>query len=179
MTNLILIGYRGTGKTTVGRLLAEELGWNFVDADDEVERVAGKSIADIFSADGEEAFRDMEQQVVGALCQREQHVISLGGGAILRSENRDAMQRAGTVVWLTAAPATIQQRLCADDATRDRRPNLTQQGGLEEIETVLKQREALYRACADLEIDTDGVALADVSAKILSDLTEVGLRNPP
>ena len=170
MTNLILIGYRGTGKTSVGRLLAQQLGWNFVDADDEVEHSADKSIAQIFSDDGEEVFRDLEQRIVAELCQRKQHVVSLGGGAVLRDTNRAAIQSGGTVVWLTASPATIQQRLELDPATRARRPNLTQQGGLDEIETVLKQREKFYRACADLEVDTETHSLEEVAAKIQAHL---------
>ena len=145
MTNLILIGYRGTGKTTVGRRLAERLDWAFVDADDAVERAAGKSIAEIFAADGETAFRDLEQQTVAELTQRPNTVVSLGGGAVLRSENRAAIRAGGTVVWLTASPTTIHARINADATTGARRPNLTSQGGLAEIKQLLHQREAFYR----------------------------------
>ena len=167
-SNLLLIGDRGAGKTTVGRLVAEHLGWAFVDADDEVEQLAGKTIADIFAEDGEEAFRDLEEQTVANLCQRAQHVISLGGGAVLRQANRNAIAAAGTVVWLTASPATIHQRLHADDTTAERRPNLTSLGGLDEIELVLQTREPIYRECADMSIDTDANTLDEVAANILA-----------
>jgi len=119
--NLILIGYRGTGKTTVGRLLAEKLDWAFVDADDEVQRRAGKTIAQIFADQGESAFRDVEEQVVMDLVQRSEHIVSLGGGAILRENNRRAICAAGSAIWLTASPETIHARLQSDSATAERR----------------------------------------------------------
>ena len=115
-------------------------------------------------------FRDLEQQAVAALCQRTEHVLSLGGGAILREENRAEIGRAGTVIWLTASPTTIHQRLEADATTSARRPNLTTQGGLEEIESVLAKRRELYQACADLEIDTEGKTLDEVVQEILPQL---------
>lgn len=91
--NIILIGYRATGKTTVARLLSEQLGWPWVDLDVEIERLAGKSIAQIFAEDGEPAFRDLESQVVADFCARQGWIIAAGGGAPLRMENRQAMRR--------------------------------------------------------------------------------------
>src|SRR5688500_2590703 len=81
--NLLLIGYRGTGKSTVARLVAERLNWPWLDADVELERRAGKSIAAIFAEDGEPAFRDLESQVLAELVQADRHVLALGGGVIL------------------------------------------------------------------------------------------------
>ena len=167
-SNLLLIGYRGTGKTTVGRRLADRLGWTFVDADDEIERVAGRSIAEIFATSGEEVFRDLEEEVVARLCGAKQHVISLGGGAILRDSNREKIANAGEVIWLIASPQTIHQRLESDASTRQRRPNLTSQGGLAEIEAVLELRQPFYRECANFEVDTDTCSLDDVAGKIVS-----------
>lgn len=170
MTNILLIGYRGTGKSTVGRLLAARLGWAFVDADDEVERRAGKSIAEVFAEEGEPAFRDLEQQVVADLTERSQCVVSLGGGAVLREENRAAIARCvnegGSVVWLTASASTIHARLQADAATAQRRPQLTQQGGLAEIEQLLREREPLYRACASFQLDTQSQSPEEIAAAI-------------
>ena len=97
---LTLIGYRATGKTTLARLLAERLGWDWIDADVEIERRAGKSIARIFAEQGEPAFRDLEAQVIADLCRRDRLVLAAGGGAPLRPESRRAMREAGKVVWL-------------------------------------------------------------------------------
>ncbi len=172
MWNVLLIGYRGTGKTTLGRLLAERLEWALVDADDEVERLAGKSIADIFADEGEDAFRDLEQQVVAELPHRQRHVLSLGGGAILRDENRRTIRGGGAVVWLTASAATIHARVRDDATTTQRRPNLTGQGGLAEIEQLLAQREPLYRECADFEISTEGRPPAEIVDEIFEHLPQ-------
>jgi shikimate kinase len=156
--NLILIGYRATGKTTLARLLAQRLGWDWVDADVEIERRAGKSIARIFAEQGEEAFRDLESAVIADLCRQSRLVLAAGGGAPLRPENRRSMHSAGKVVWLKALPETIRRRMAGDATTADRRPNLTEQGGLAEILHLLAQREPIYRQSADLEVDTEAKA---------------------
>lgn len=150
-----LIGYRATGKTTLAKLLAERLGWDWIDADVEVERAAGKSIAAIFAEDGEPAFRELEARVTADLCRQPRLVLAAGGGAVLRPETREAMRAAGAVVWLKASAETIHARMTGDATTADRRPNLTNQGGLAEIVDLLNRREAIYRETADLELDTD------------------------
>ena len=170
ISNLILIGYRGTGKTTVGRLIAEQLGWAFVDADDVVEVEAGCSIAEIFAREGEQGFRDRESRVVIELVQRAKHIVSLGGGAVLRDENRNAICAAGKAVWLTASPETIFARVNRDATTSARRPNLTTRGGLAEIEELLATRQPLYEACARLTIDTEGRSPSDIAAEIRQSL---------
>src|SRR5262245_7809148 len=96
---LFLIGYRGSGKSAVAPRLAARLGWEWCDSDAEVERRAGKSIAEVFAEGGEQAFRELERQVVNGLCQRERTVAALGGGAILLAENRQAMTARAKVVW--------------------------------------------------------------------------------
>lgn len=151
---LCLIGYRGTGKTTIARQVAARIGWTAVDADVEVERCAGRSIREIFEQQGEPAFRDHESAVVQELTARDRQVISLGGGVVLRSENRQALRR-GLVVWLQAEPAEIWERMQGDPATRHQRPNL-KGGGLAEIEELLAARVPLYRECADFEVATSG-----------------------
>ena len=167
---IFLIGYRGTGKTTVGRLVAERLGWESIDADDEIERRAGKSIAAIFADNGEAAFRDLEAAVVADLCRRTQLVVAPGGGAVLRAATRDAMRAAGPVVWLTAGVDTIAQRLAADVASGSRRPNLTAAGGRAEIEALLAERTPIYRACATFVVDTEGKTPAEVADEIVAHL---------
>jgi shikimate kinase len=153
---LTLIGYRATGKTTLARLLAERLGWDWIDADVEIERRAGKSIARIFAEEGEPAFRDLEARVIADLCRRDRLVLAAGGGAPLRPESRRAMREAGKVAWLTARPETILARMTADAATVARRPNLTDRTPLEEIVELLKAREPVYQESADWVVDTEG-----------------------
>jgi shikimate kinase len=161
-----LVGYRGTGKSSVARLLAERLGWAWADADEALERVAGRSIRDIFAAEGEAGFRDREEAVLAELCRGERLILATGGGAVLREANRQRLRAAGRVVWLTAGAATIWARLQADPTTAERRPALTV-GGLAEIEDLLRQREPLYRACADVVVDTEGRSPEDVVNAIL------------
>ena len=168
--NLTLIGYRATGKTTLARLLAERLGFEWIDADVEIERRAGKSIARIFAEDGEPAFRDLEAEVIADLCRCPRLVLAAGGGAPLREESRRAMREAGKVVWLTARPETILVRMSTDPTNPDRRPNLTDRGPLEEIVQLLRQREPIYRESADLEVDTEEKTPQRLTAEILERL---------
>ena len=167
---IALVGYRGTGKSTVARQLALRLGWAWVDADVEVELRAGKSIAAIFADDGEKAFRDVESAVVDELCSRSNTIVALGGGAVLRPANRAAIARCAAIVWLHAAVETILQRLETDATTAQRRPNLTKSGGRQEIEQVLAERTPIYRACATLEVDTEGKTPAAIADEIVAAL---------
>lgn len=167
---LALIGYRGTGKTTVARHLALELACDWVDADVEIELRAGKSIAAIFADDGETRFRDLEQEVLAELVSREAVVIAAGGGAVLREANRRELARCDQVIWLKASPATILVRMASDVTTAGRRPNLTTAGGEAEIVRLLAERLPLYSECADLEIDTEHQAPGDIARTIISQL---------
>jgi shikimate kinase len=171
-SNLIfLIGYRGTGKSTVARLLAARIGWSWVDADEAVEASAGLTIRDIFAREGEEGFRAREAAMLAELCERRRQVIATGGGVVLRADNRERL-RGGRVVWLTADAATLWQRVQLDPATADRRPPLSG-GGPGEIEELLARREPLYRACANLTVATAGrspdAAVADIIAHLQQD----------
>jgi shikimate kinase len=140
--SIVLAGYRGSGKTTVGRLLAERLELPFVDCDALIVRRAGKSIREIFAQQGEAEFRRLETQIVGELATLNDHVIALGGGALV------------SVIYLRCHPSELLRRISADTATSDNRPNLTDLGGgLVEIETLLAQREPIYKAAMTAELD--------------------------
>lgn len=162
---ICLIGYRGTGKTTVAQRLSERIGWQWIDADAELERNAGQSIREIFQRHGEKAFRDLETETVLDLTLRERLVIAWGGGAILREQNFRAIRR-GLVVWLQADPATIWERVNSDPTNSDRRPNLTT-GGLKEIEDLLTVRTPLYRDCADYSVPTAGRTPDQIAEEIV------------
>lgn len=174
--NIALIGYRGTGKTAVAQQLALALGWDWIDADVEIELRAGKSISAIFADDGEAAFRDLETAVLAALIDREQTVLALGGGVILRPENRALLRRAGLVAWLQAEPETIADRMAADPTTASRRPKLTTAGGFEEIRRLLAERTPLYRECSAITIVTDDKTPGEVAAEIVAQLPSTQAR---
>ena len=165
---LFLIGSRGTGKSTVGRVLAPRLGWGFVDADERIEAVAGMAIADIFVAEGEAGFRDREAVVLAELSRLTNHVVATGGGVVLRPENRELLARSGFVAWLIASPEAAWQRILADTTTAARRPKLTARGGLDEVRALIAAREPLYREVADFTTETDGQSPEAVAAAILS-----------
>lgn len=152
---LFLIGYRCSGKTTVGPLVAARLGWTFVDADVLQEARAGKSIARIFADEGEPAFRDLEAKHLADLSELPNHVISTGGGVILRPSNRELLQSRGFVAWLDAPAELIWERMQLDPTTSARRPNLTAAGGLQEVKELLAVREPLYRATAHASFPAD------------------------
>jgi shikimate kinase len=170
---LFLVGYRGTGKTTVGRLVAAKLGWAFVDADDRLEAAAGKTVAEVFASEGEVGFRGREAVILAELAALENTVVATGGGAVLRPANRTHLAT-GFVVLLTASPSVIGKRTAGDPTNAARRPNLTEGGGLEEVMTVLAAREPLYRSVADLVVPTDERSPDDVAADILTALGEKG-----
>jgi len=156
-SRIFLIGYRGTGKSTVARLLAEALGWDWVDADAELEARSGRSIRSIFAEEGEQNFRDREEAILEDLCSRSRVVVATGGGVVLRESNWRRLQATGRVVWLTADADTICHRLAADPTTAERRPALTSATGAcdrAEVEELLDKREPFYRACADVVVDT-------------------------
>lgn len=171
-----LIGYRGSGKSSVGRELAHRLSFPFADADAELEGRAGKSIRQIFDDDGESAFRDLEEQVIAdLLLSSGRLVLAAGGGAVLRESTRARLAAAGPIVWLRATAEHLAARIAADASTAERRPNLTALGGLDEIRELLEQREPIYRAAADLTVETEGLTPAEIAERIAR---ELDLREP-
>ena len=150
--NIVLIGYRGTGKSTVGRLLAARLGRQLVSTDAEIVKRAQRTIPEIVAQEGWEYFRDLESDICGELAGRDQLVIDTGGGAILRAQNAEVLKKNGTVFWLTASVETIMKRIGADH----QRPSLTgTKSFVDEIQDVLRERMPKYQAAADHIIATD------------------------
>jgi 5-deoxy-5-amino-3-dehydroquinate synthase len=171
--HVVLVGMMGAGKTTVGRRLAARLGRRLVDSDQLIEARTGRTVREIFETDGEAAFRVLETAaLLEALAEQEPLVIAAAGGVLLRPENRDALQRSGArVVWLRADPAVLAER-----ATRgDHRPLLDgdPDGAMRRL---LQEREPLYRAAADLVIDTDTldpVTVTDRVAEVVAGIRRV------
>jgi shikimate kinase len=162
---IFLIGYRGTGKSTVARLLAGRLGWDWLDADAVLEERAGRTIREVFAEEGEAGFRGRESAVLEDLCRCQRHVIATGGGVVLSPDNRARLRAAGRVVWLTADADTIWRRLQTDASTAERRPPLTI-GGLAEVRELLRAREPHYLACADHRVDTAGRSPDEVAERV-------------
>ena len=163
---MILIGYRGAGKTTVGQLLAKRVGWKFADTDALVVEKAAQSISEIFAAEGEAGFRLRERTALQTLRKFDRQVIALGGGTATDAENHSLIRRLGKTVWLRAPAVVLWSRISRDEAGKTSRPNLTPAGGLQEIETVLAKREPMYESLADHIIDTFTMSPAQVAEAI-------------
>ena len=166
--HLLLAGYRGCGKSAVGELLSLALTRKLIDIDQAIESSTARTIAEIFSEMGEEGFRDLESNQIASLASlKEPAIISLGGGAIVRPENRSRVRNLGKTVWLQATPETIYQRISNDHTTQARRPKLSQLGDLEEIRSILKMRVPWYNEVADFAVSTDGQSMEQVAETIV------------
>ena len=167
---LVLLGYRGCGKTSVGRLLAERLGRPFVDTDQELVCRAGITIREIFETEGESAFRDRETAVLIDLLRESGNILALGGGAVLRPQNREALLSSGhDRVYLRCDADTLHARIHADPATAHTRPALTHLGGsVDEVRHLLAMREPLYRAVMTNELDVSRLTVEQVVEQLLN-----------
>lgn len=166
--HIVLIGMRGSGKTTVGRRLAKALGLRHIDTDDMVVEAAGRTIAEIFADEGVLDFRRREREAVTAAVLNERCIISVGGGAILDMVNVQALRASGFTVWLTAPASVLYERVQGDADTESTRPALTDLDGLAEMAALLQEREALYRQFADLELDVSQANPDEVAAAIVT-----------
>lgn len=167
ITHLLLTGYRGCGKSAVGKLLSASLSRRLIDIDMAIESSTRKSIAELFSEVGQEGFRDLEStQIVSLVSLKEPAIISLGGGAVLRSENRKCIRNLGKTIWLQATPETILERIANDKSTQTRRPKLSQLGDMEEICSILEMRVPWYNEVADFAVSTDGISMECVAETI-------------
>lgn len=166
---IVLVGFMGAGKTTVGRLLARRLGYDFVDLDEEVERLAGRTIPEIFRSEGEAAFRALEAEVTSRLDDRCRIVIAAGGGWMARPELRDRWT-AAVRVWLQVSEQNVLERLGSHLETR---PLLGREPPQRAIRTFLEGRRASYRL-AELRVDTDGRTAVEVAECVLELLARAG-----
>jgi len=163
--NIVLIGYRGVGKSSVGKALAARLNRELISTDAEVVRRAGQTIPAIVEQHGWEYFRDRESDVCRDLAGRDNLIIDTGGGAILRPQNVEVLKTNGTLFWLTASVGSIAARIGGDT----QRPSLTgTKSFIEEIEEVLKERAPKYRTAADHIIATDSQPIARVAEQIVA-----------
>lgn len=170
--NLVLIGYRGTGKSTVGKILAGRLDRRFVDLDIYIESNQNKSIKEIFEEGGEELFRKIEADAIKELHNQDNIVIAPGGGAILCEENVINLKQNGFIVLLEADDETIYARLNSDVGKRSQRPKLTDKSELEEIKEKQIERRPIYKKTADFIINTSFDTLEDVCEKIITEFNK-------
>jgi shikimate kinase len=163
--NIVLIGYRGTGKSVVGRLLATRLGRELVSSDAEIVKRAQRTIPEIVAQQGWDYFRDLESDICKELSSRDHLVIDTGGGAILRTQNIESLKKNGTVFWLTASVETIVKRIGGDN----QRPSLTgTKSFVDEIQDVLRERTPKYRAAADHVVTTDNRSIGQLVETVLT-----------
>ena len=166
-SNIILVGFSGTGKTLVGRELARAWEWDFVDLDKEIELRAGKPVRRIFADEGEPAFRRMEKDLLQEVCAGQDKVISTGGGAMIDPENRDLILSRGLVVCLDARPDTLYARLMAEGGNPiELRPLLSSPEPLERIRT-LKQEREVYYSHVHVRVPTDGLTVEQVARAVM------------
>ena len=166
--NIILIGYRAAGKTTVGRKLSDTLRKAFVDTDDLIEELQGSPISEIVKSQGWDHFRAIEKKVISEISKNDELIIASGGGVVLSPENVETLKRNGFVIWLKADLEALLGRMARDPRTATARPSLTGKGSLEELKEVLAQREVLYRKASEVQVDTSTLDEEEVVRSVLS-----------
>jgi shikimate kinase len=170
INNLFLVGPMGAGKTTVGRQLSEQLALEFIDSDHEIQHRTGVDIPTIFEFEGEEGFRNREQNVIDELTQHDGVILATGGGVVLREINRKHLSSRGYVIYLHCTPEQQYER-----TYRDRnRPLLQTEDPLARLRGLLEQREPLYRQIADLVIVTEGRNTHSVVREIINKIESLG-----
>ncbi len=167
---VILTGYRATGKTSIGKILADLLGFDFIDTDLVIEKRQGESIADMVGRGGWDMFRRKEEDILLELVRRNNIVIATGGGSVMHKKAWVKLRKNALSVWLTVDIKTICQRLAADSNTDDQRPALTEMGTMDEISMVLSERQPLYEKSSDLTINTEGKTPEEVAEVIAAEL---------
>jgi shikimate kinase len=170
--NIVLIGYRGSGKSAVGNRLAARLKMRFVDTDDLIEERQGVPIADIVKSHGWDHFRKIEKSIIEEISKGNNLIIAPGGGAVLDADNVKTLKKNGFIIWLKADRQTLLKRMNQDPGTETRRPTLTGKGTLKEIEETISQREPFNERASEIQIDTSMLAVDAVVESILTILKE-------
>ncbi len=167
---VILTGYRATGKSSIGKILADMLGYGFIDTDQAIEKRQGETITEMVSRGGWDLFRRKEEDMLLELARSRNKVIASGGGSVLHENAWAKLRKNALVVWLTADVKTICHRLAADNDMEDQRPPLTEMGTMNEIAMVLSERQPLYKKSSDLTINTEGKNPEEVAEIILAEM---------
>ncbi len=168
-SNIVLIGFMGTGKTTIGRLLAKKLGRKFIETDSVIERLAGKSIPQIFQSDGEIAFRELEIEAIKENARSKRAVIAGGGGIVLNKINVDRLKENGKVVYLTATPREIIKRVASGAGQR---PLLEADNPALAVRDLLRFRKPFYERSSDITINTANPNIETIAGQIIDRLKE-------
>jgi shikimate kinase len=170
--NIVLVGYRCSGKTVVGRILARELGRAFLDTDALIEERSGRSIETMISTKGWDQFRVTEKRLVEEVSRRNNLVIATGGGIVMDEENVKNLKQNGWVVWLKGKPEVLRERMAKEQGAGRTRPSLTGADPLEEIKEVLSIRKPFYERAGDLVVDTSSLSIGDAATLIINNLPE-------
>ena len=173
--NLVLIGYRCSGKTSVGRIVAERTGMAFHDTDELIEKSAGQSIEEIVERHGWDRFREIERDVIKEASEFDNAVIATGGGVVMDEGNVKNLRRNGYVIWLEGNADVLMKRMEKDMAAGNCRPSLTGIDPVAETRKVLEIRNPIYRRAADLVIDTDALSPDEAAERVMKEVR--GLRS--
>jgi shikimate kinase len=168
-TSIALIGFMGTGKTAVGRVLAGKLGKQFIELDHLIEQKVGKTIPEIFQQDGEIGFRELEIEAAREVADQKNSVIACGGGLVLNKINIDRLRKECVIVYLTASPGIVLERTSGD---KNERPLLAVSDRAAQIRQLLRFRQPFYERAADIKIDTTRLSIDSVAEKIIKKLRE-------
>jgi shikimate kinase len=178
--NVVLIGFRGAGKTTIGKAISDRLKREFIDCDDWIERQTQLTIREIFAQHGETHFRTLESQAIGELSAMDGKVIATGGGAALKYQNMQVFKRnGGKIFFLEVGPETSFARITADETTRARRPALTEKDPFTEVKEQIELRRPYYVKGADVTVVTDGRTIDEIVGEILKHLEDPGPDDRP
>jgi len=166
-SNIVLTGYRCSGKTSVGKIIAKRIDMNFYDTDELIEKSAGRSIGEIVEKDGWDGFREIEKAVIRDVSELNNAVIATGGGAVMFEDNIKNLKKNGRVVWLEGDVDILMKRMEKDNGEGRNRPSLTGVDPVVETRKVLEMRNPLYQKAADLVINTDRLSLDEVADRIM------------